>query len=480
MTGIGELRAFASAALLGVALIAVADAAGPTDWPGFRGHGAAGVADASRLPTTWSAKSNVLWTVEIPGRGWSSPIVWRDRVYVTSAINSGSFKQPSTGIYGNDLVAVLTKQGLPPAEVNARVLARDIELSSDVEDVRYMVYALEASTGKIAWEREAHKGKPAGGRHRKNTYASETPMTDGERIYASFGGNVGLFCYSMDGRLLWTHRSSPQPIYLDFGTAASPVVHRGRVYLLRDSEAESSLTALDAKTGQDIWKVDRTPLSEGSRMKSGWATPFIWETPTRTEIVTIGKSMVVSYSLDGKELWRLKGMTQATPTPVAGGGLLFVGSGSQGEANRPLYAIKPGASGDISSTDPLNPSIAWFQPRLSAYTGSPLFYRGRLYVVNDNGVMQVVNAATGVEVYKVRVGGTGNTFSSSPFASDGRIYVVTEDGDTIVFEAGDEYREVARNNLGEMSLASPAANDNSLFIRTQTKLFRVGTRPASR
>jgi len=473
-------RSLAFSMLVVLSSLSMTGAASPTDWPGFRGHGAAGVADASKLPTTWSATANVLWSSEIPGRGWSSPIVWRDRVYVTSAVNSGAFKQPATGIYGNDLAAKLTKQGLPPAEVNARVIARDIELASEVEDVRYVVSALDSATGKVVWEREAHKGKPAGGRHRKNTYASETPMTDGERIYASFGGNVGLFCYAMDGGLLWSHKSDPQPIYLDFGTASSPVLHGGRVYLQRDSEAASSLTALDAKTGREIWKVDRTPLSEGSRMKSGWATPFVWETPGRTEIVTIGKSLVVSYSVDGKELWRLKGMTQATPTPVAGGGLLFVGSGSQGEANRPMYAIKPGASGDITSTDPLHPSIAWFQPRLSAYTGSPLFYRGRLYVVNDNGVMQVVNAATGAEVYKVRVGGTGNTFSSSPFASDGRIYVVTEDGDTIVFEAGDEYREIARNSLGEMSLASPAANGDSLFIRTQTKLFRVGTRSASR
>ena len=466
--------------LLGLCLVASLRAAGPTDWPGFRGHAAAGLADASKLPTTWSATANVAWMTDIPGRGWSSPIVWRDRVYLTSAVNAGSFKQPSTGIYGNDLAAELTKQGLPAAEVNKRVIARDIELASEVEDVRYLVLAIDARTGKIAWEQEAHKGKPVGGRHRKNTYASETPVTDGERIYASFGGNVGLFCYAMDGKLLWTHKPAPQPVYLDFGTAASPLVYRNRVYMLRDSEADSSLTALDAKTGDVVWRIDRTPLGEATRAKSGWATPFIWETPGRTEIVTIGKAMVVSYSLDGKELWRLKGMTQATPTPVAGGGLLFVGSGSQGETNRPMYAVKPGATGDISSTDPLNPSIAWFQPRLSAYTGSPLFYRDRLYVVNDNGVMQVVNAATGVEIYKARVGGVGNTFSSSPFASNGRIYIVSEDGDTFVFEAGDEYREIAKNSLGEMSLASPAANGDSLFIRTQTKLYRVMTRSAAR
>ena len=325
----------------------------------------------------------------------------------------------------------------------------------------------------MVWQQEAHKGKPFGGRHRKNTYASETPVTDGERLYVSFGGNVGLFCYSMDGTLLWKHTPPPQPIYLDFGTASSPVVHAGRVYVLHDTEGVSTFTALDAKTGKVLWTVDRSSFE--TRMKSGWATPFVWETPRRTEIVTIGKGLVISYGTDGKELWRMKGMTQATPSPVAGGGLLFVGSGSQGEANRPVFAVKPGATGDISlqPDQTANAHVSWFQPRLSGYTPSPLFYRGRLYVVNDNGVMQVADAATGKEIYKARVGGIGNTFSSSPFASAGRIYVVSEDGDTFVFQAGDEYVELAKNSLGEMSLATPAVDATSLFIRTQTKLYRV-------
>jgi len=462
-------------------LVAVAGtaphAAGPTDWPQFRGANGAGVADGSKLPREWSTTKNVAWVASVPGRGWSSPIVWRDRVYVTSAVNSGQFKQPSTGIYGNDYVAELQKQGLPDEEINKRVIARDIELTSEVEAVSYVLMAIDANTGKVVWQQEAHKGKPFGGRHRKNTYASETPATDGERLYASFGGNVGLFCYSMDGKLLWKKTWTPQPIYLDFGTASSPIVHEGRVYQLIDTQEESQLTALDAKTGQQIWSSSRTTLE--ARMGSGWSTPFIWTTPQRTEIVTIGRGMAISYGLDGKELWRLRGMTQATPSPVAGGGLLFVGSGSQGEANRPLFAIKPGGTGDISLKpgETSGPFVAWFQPRATGYTGSPLFYRGRLYAINDNGIMQVFDAATGRELYKARVGGTGNTFSSSPFASDGHVYAVTEDGVTVVFKDGEEYAELGRNDLGEMSLASPAVDASSLFIRTQTRLYRVMIRP---
>ncbi len=471
-----ECRTALGALGAGVLLcLAIVPAAGwaPIDWPQFRGPDSSGVADGSRLPLRWSTTDNVAWVTEIPGRGWSSPVVLGSRVFVTAAINSGAFKAPSTGIYGNDLAEELMKQGLPMEEVIKRVSARDIEASAEASEVRYVVYSLDAGSGKVVWQQEAHKGKPFGGRHRKNTYASETPATDGERLYVSFGGNVGLFAYTLTGDLLWKKTWTPQPIYLDFGTASSPVVHGGRVYQMFDNEGESFLAALDAKTGKEVWTARRTGFK--APMQSGWATPFIWKNDRRVEIVTIGKGTVVSYGLDGSELWRLGGMTQATPSPVAGDGLLYVGSGSQGETGRPLFAIKPGASGDISlvKDQTSNTFVAWLHPRLSGYTPSPLLYRGRIYVINDNGIMQVADARTGKELYKARVGGGGMTFSSSPLASQGRIYAVSEDGDVVVFEAADEYRELAKNSLGEMSLATPAADANSLYIRTATKLYKV-------
>ena len=463
-----------------VAVVSLAAQATPPSsahWPQFRGAGASGVADAANLPVTFSSTDNVAWVTEIPGRGWSSPIIWGDRVFVTAAMNAGEFKAPSTGIFGNDFVAELTAQGVPPDEVNKRVIARDIELADEAEDVSYVVYALDARTGAITWRQEAHKGKPAGGRHRKNTYASETPATDGERVYASFGGNVGVFAYTVaTGDLVWKKTWAPQPIYLDFGTASSPVVHAGRVYQLHDNEAESFLTALDAKTGAEVWSVNRSAFE--TRAKSGWATPFIWTNSGRTEIVTVGKGLVISYGLDGKELWRLRGMTQATPSPVAGAGMLYVGSGSQGENNRPLFAVKPGATGDISLApdQTSNTFVSWFQPRFAAYTGSPLVYCGRVYSINDNGIMQVADAETGKELYKARVGGGGLTFSASPLASRGRIYATSEDGDVVVFEAADEYKELAKNSFGEMSLATPAADAGSLYVRTATKVYKVTDR----
>jgi outer membrane protein assembly factor BamB len=284
-------------------------AAGPGEWPRFRGPDGAGVADGSTLPQNWTTTTNVAWSIDVPGRGWSSPIVWRDRVILTSAISPGAFKAPSTGIYGNDYAAELQKQGLPEAEILKRVVNRDIELTSETGDLSYVVMAVDAKSGKVVWQQEAHKGKPPGGRHRKNTYASETPVTDGERIYASFGGNVGVFCYSMDGTLQWKRTWPPQPIYLDFGTASSPVVHGGRVYQLHDNDGQAFLAALDAKTGEELWSVKRTDTS--SRLTSGWATPFVWEAAGRTEIVTIGRGFVISYDTSGGELWRMKGIGDA-------------------------------------------------------------------------------------------------------------------------------------------------------------------------
>lgn len=469
------MRRLAVTLLVGLTLTAAIGAGGPSEWPQFRGPQGAGVADGSSLPERWSKTDNVAWSIEVPGRGWSSPIVWGDRVFVTSAISPGAFKAPSTGIYGNDYAAELVKQGLSDDEVVKKVVSRDIELTGETGDIRYMVYALDAKNGRVVWEREAHRGKPFGGRHRKNTYASETPVTDGERVYVSFGGNVGLFCYSLDGKLLWSHSWPPQPIYLDFGTASSPVVHQGRVYQLHDNDGESFLAALDAKTGVELWKVAR---GDAAQMASGWATPFIWDTGTRIEIVTIGRGRVVSYDLQGRELWRLRGMTQATPSPVAADGLLYVGSGAQGDANRPLMAVRPGATGDISlaADQDANAFVAWRLPRFSAYTPSPLVYRGRVYAVNDNGILQVADARTGKDVFKARVGGGGHTFSSSPVASQGRIYLLSEDGETFVLRAADQYEEIARNSLDEMSLASPAADADSLYVRTQTRLYRLRAR----
>lgn len=466
----------ASSLLLITLLVTTVGAATPKPedtWPGFRGHNMSGIAPSPKMPDTWSTTENVRWKVEVPGRGWSSPIVWGDVVFITSAISSRPFKQPTPGLYGNDYIAELRAQGLSNEEIMRRVRARDNESTEEADELRYMVYALDAKSGKVKWEREAHKGKPFGGRHRKNTYASETPFTDGERLYASFGQNVGLFCYSLDGKLLWKKQWTPQPIYLDFGTASSPIVHEGRVYLLHDNEADSYITALDATTGAELW---RTARPNTGMPKSSWTTPFVWRNGQRTEIVTTGHGMVIAYGTDGRELWRVGGMSMPTAAPFAANGMLYVGTGSQGDANRPLMAIRPGASGDITLKDgeESNAFIAWRHPRASGYTPSALVHGNRAYSVHDTGIMVVLDAFTGKEIYKARIGGGGHTFSASPVAAGDRILLLTEEGVAFVIAAGDAYKELAKVEMGELALASPALAGGALYIRTETKLYKIG------
>ena len=469
----GKLGSF-SAALLALSAITADAGPRPEDtWPGFRGHAMSGVAAAAKVPERWSTTQNVKWAVPIAGHGWSSPIVWGDTVFLTSAIGSKPFKKPTPGLYGNEYIAEMQAQGLSNEEIGKRAAERDGETTEEADEVRYMVYALNARTGKIKWEREALRTKPFRGRHRKNTYASETPVTDGERLYVSFGQNVGLFVYSLDGALLWKKQWEPKPIYLDFGTGSSPTVADGRVYLLQDNETQPSIAALDAKTGDELWRTPRA--GGGFPVKSSWMTPFVWKNTARTEIVTTGQGNVVSYDLQGKELWRVTRMSMPTASPFAADGLLYVGTGSQGDANRPFYAIKPGAAGDITLKpgETSNAFIAWSHPRASGYTPSAIVHNGRAFVIHDTGILTVLDAKSGQLVYKVRVGGGGQTFSASPIAAGDRVLLLTEEGLTFVLDAGAEYKEIAKNDLAEMSLASPAIAGDALYIRTESKLYKI-------
>lgn len=458
-----------------IAATPIAGAAGPGDWPGFRGPGMTGIAPSGSPPVTWSRTENVAWTADVPGNGWSSPIIWDGTVYLTSAVSGKPFKEPSPGLYGNDYIAELRAQGLSNEEIMRRVRARDNESPEESDVVSYRVFAFDEATGALKWEREAVAMRPFGGRHRKNTYASETPFTDGERLFVSFGQNVGLFAYTLDGDLLWKAEWPPQPIYLDFGTASSPTVHDGKVILLHDNEQESYILALDAATGKELWRTERP---RADFLNSAWNTPYIWKHDQRTEIIATGHGFIVSYGLDGKELWRigLRGITMPTPSAFAADGVLFVGTGAQGDgANRPFFAVRPGASGDITlaENEISNDFIVWHHGRASGYTPSGIAHDGRIYLVHDIGILAVMNAETGKEIYKARIGGGGQTFSASPVAAGNRLYFLNEDGETFVLEGGDSYKEVARNDLDEMSLASPAIAGDALYIRTRTKLYKI-------
>ncbi len=417
------------------------------NWPQFRGEQSLGVATNKNLPVVWGTNQNVAWKTTIPGWGWSSPIIWGDKIIVTSVIKDGEVEQPKKGLYfGGER---------PTASTNLH---------------HWMVYCFDWQNGKKLWEKQVHEGSPSTSIHLKNTYASETPVTDGDRVYAYFG-NLGLFCLDMGGKELWSQKFGHFKTRYGWGTAASPVLHKDRLFVVNDNEEKSFLVALNKKTGEQFWRVERDE-------KSNWATPFVWENEKRTELVVPGRNKVRSYDLDGKVLWEFGGMSSIViPTPFAKSGLLYVGSGYVGDKTRPVFAIRPGASGDISLKDGESNGhyIAWYEKAAAPYNPSPLVYGDYFYVLFDFGFLSCRDAKTGKQIYdKQRINPDGNTaFTASPWAYDNKIFCLSEDGDTFVFQAGPEYKLTGKNSLGEMCMATPAIARDSLIIRTASKLYRI-------
>jgi outer membrane protein assembly factor BamB len=416
------------------------------NWPQFRGPGSAGVADDPPQPDPRSPTEHVARQTAGPAHGRSSPEDRGDRNFLTSVIPTETTEAPKKGLYFGG------ERGAP----------------TDVH--RWVVYAVDFRTGKILWEREVHRGAPQGSRHLKNTFASETPVTDGERVYAYFG-NVGVFAFDMNGKPLWSQRYGPYKTRYGWGTAASPVLDQGRLYIVCDNDEQSFLVALDKKTGKQIWRVER------AGEKSNWATPFLWENPRRSEIVTSGTGKVRSYDLDGKLLWEFSGMSAiAIPTPFARHGLLYMASGYVGDQNRPVYAIRPGASGDITLKPGSTSSeyVAWHLPQGGPYNPSPLVYGDYYYTLLDRGFLTCHDARTGKEIYgRQRIAPDAGAFTASPWAANGKIFLLSEDGDTFVIEAGPEFKVVGRNRLDEFSMATPAIARGSLILRTASKLYRI-------
>ena len=439
-------RSLLAAAIAAAGLASTA--AAPNDvWPQFRGPSAGVAEDDPSLPESWSATSNIRWTLDVPGTGWSSPVVWGDHVFLTSVVNTGESEPPKPGLYLG---------GERPASTALH---------------RWMVHDVDFATGKVRWSREVKAGAPPQARHLKNSYASETPVTDGERVYFYFGG-VGLFAFDLNGAAVWARPLGPFKTRNGWGTAASPVLHRDRLYVVNDNDEQSFLAAFDKRTGTEAWRVNR---DEGTN----WATPFVWEHGARTEIVTSGTGKVRSYDLSGRLLWELKGMSSISiPTPFARHGLLFISSGYVGDPLRPAYAIRPGAAGDISLKpgETSNQFIVWSMPAAAPYNPTPLVYGDYYYTLFDRGFLTCHDARTGREVYgRQRISPDASGFTSSPWAYNGKIFALSEDGDTYVIQAGPEFKVIGKNALGEMTLASPAVARGSLVIRTASKLHRVAS-----
>ena len=425
-----------------------ADSSVSDDWPRFRGADGTGAAkDDPRLVDRWSRAENVLWSTDIAGWGWSSPVITGNKVFVTAVVSEGDYAKPKAGLY------LGRGRKEPPKGLH-----------------RWTTYCVDLDSGKVLWTQEAHRGEPRSARHPKSTYASETPATDGERLYVLFG-DVGLYCYDLDGKLLWSHRVDPKKTFYDYGAAGSPVVHDGQVVMVYDNQESSYIASYNGATGEQIW---RTPRDS----RSTWATPFVWETQKRTEIVVPGKERILSYDMSGKVLWELAGKMSnlVIPSPFTSHGLVYITSGYVGDRHRPVYAVRPNAEGDISLAEgeTSNESIAWYRPKAGPYNPSPIVHGDYYYTVHDRGFITCHDARSGKEVYgKTRLP-RGSSFTSSPWAYNGKLFCLTEGGDTHVIRAGPEFELLHTNSLDELAMASPAVARGKLLIRTASKLYCIG------
>jgi hypothetical protein len=430
--------------------------AAPLDWPSFRGPGGSGVADGQHPPLTWDVKAgtNVRWKTPIPGLGHSCPIVWGDRVFVTTAISGDPDPKVRTGNYG------------------------DVDSVNDTSKHSWQVLCLDRDTGKILWTRTAFEGVPKIKRHLKGSQANCTPATDGKRVVACFGPE-GMYCYDFAGKLLWKRdlssidSSFAMDQQYEWGFGSSPVIHDGLVILQCDLSKDSFIAAYRLEDGSRAWSTPRDEIPS-------WSSPVVWRNGRRTEVVTNASQYARAYDpATGKELWRLAKKSEATiPMPVVGRDLVYITSGNR--PIQPIFAVRPGASGDISlpADEERNAHIAWSRLRGGPYMPTPIVYGKYLYVGSNAGLLTCYEADTGKEVYKKRLGGV--SYTASPVAADGRLYFTSEQGSVRVVKAGPEFELLAVNEVGDVCMATPAISGGTLYLRSQHFLYALGRKEAEK
>ncbi len=424
------------------------------DWPSFRGIRASGVAEGFATPVSWnvSAGERVRWKTPISGLGHSSPIVWGDHVCVTAAASQRGDDPLRVGLYG------------------------DINSLDEVSSQTWTVWCLDKRSGAVRWTRTAHTGVPKTKRHPKASYANSTLATDGRYLVAWFGSE-GLHAFDLAGRPQWSRDLGviDAGFYLDptaqFGTASSPVIHDDLVIVQADTQTGGFLAAFDVVDGREVWRTPRQDVPT-------WSTPTIHIVDGRPQVVVNGWKHAGAYDLrSGREIWRLsRGGNTPVATPVTGLGLVFLTSAQLPIS--PIYGIRETAKGDLtasaegSAQDP----IAWKYDREGAYMQTPIVYDQLLYVGRIIGVVNAFEARTGRHVYRARLG-VGAGFTASAVAADGKLYYTSEDGEVFVVRAGRQFEVLARNSLDEVTLASPAVSEGTLYFRTRHHLVAIGGPP---
>ena len=427
------------------------------NWNQFRGPESNGVVQEAKLPLEWGPDKQIVWKVALPGVGWSQPIVWGDKIFVTTAESDQpkpNAKNKGPGLAGYAELITAGGVKLPPPSVT----------------YKWKVMCLDAGTGETIWEKVAHEGRPSMTIHANNTYASETPVSDGERVIAYFG-MTGIYCYDLAGNQLWKRDLGTHRMQFGWGTGSSPMLYGDCVYVQCDNDEKSFLVAIDKKTGQDVWRVDRDE-------KSNWATPYIWHNKLRTELVTAGGKQMRSYDPNsGELLWSINGSGRTATTPVGNAELLFVDSydrltGLGGN----LLAVRPGGSGDISlpAKQANGDYVAWSVPIKGGRMASPALCQEFLYFVEQGGgFVRCLDAKTGVEYFRKRLPEAAG-LTSSPIVVGDKIYCTDQNCKTFVLQAGKELQVVATNDLGEFCWSSAAIAGDKLLMRTVDHLFAVG------
>jgi outer membrane protein assembly factor BamB len=439
------------AGLAMMALAASGVAAGGADpepsrnWPQWRGPSGQGVSAEAGLPDNWSASQNVLWKTALPGRGHSSPIVWGDRLFLTTAVEGEIVPGAKAVKHVNEGEEFVHPDGVGADRTHA-----------------FKVLALDAASGKLLWERTAWEGTPYDTRHKKGSFASMTPVTDGQLVYAYFGSE-GLYAYDFDGALAWKV-SLGGIATMGVGVGTSPVLYRDLVILQCDEDngEKSFIAAFDKRSGKEAWRVPR-------KVQVSWSTPLLVRAGERDELVTSGAELIVAYDpATGKELWRGKGLeSNAVPSPVSGRDVVVLSSGYPAKL---AIAIRPGGNGDVTDT----PRVLWKYSKGTAYVPSPIVYGEFVYLVTDKGLVTCLDLETGAVRYEGGRPPTPASFMASPVAYDGKILLFSEDGETHVLKAGPRHEVLRTNALGEPIYATPALANGRIYIRAAGHLYAIG------
>jgi len=421
-------------------------AAGKGDWPYWRGPAADGMA-VGDAPLHWSDTQNVRWKTEIPGRGSSSPVIWGDRIFVTTAVKTGSSTGPE------------------PAAAPSATPGAKLQLSTPGPQAehKFQILCLDRKTGKILWQQTAITAVPHEGHHPSyGSFASNSPVTDGKYVYAFFGSR-GMYCYDMKGKLIWKKDFGVQMrMRMAFGEGMAPVISGDRLILVFDHEGDSFMAMLDKNTGKEIWKVNRDE-------KSNWAAPLVVDYKGQKQIVVSGSNKLRGYDFNiGKVIWECAGLgTNTIPQPVRQDDLIFAMSGY---LKPNLMAIRLGREGVLTGTD----AIVWSQTRGNSYTPSPVINDNKLYVLTDNGTVSCYNARTGEPYYhQTRLPKT-YSFKSSPVGTNGKLYLASENEDVLVLRMGEKFEVLATNTMtDQIFIATPAISGGEIFLRSQNRLYCI-------